>query len=97
MTGASDRPGHPSTAVDATGPTGANGGGGPVEAKAWNDGGLPSADVPAGGGLGRQGGLTTEDLKSGAGVTGGPDVVGEGDSTRGISGGHAQGSATGGG
>ena len=33
--------------------------------------------LPAGGGTGRQGGQTSEDLKRGAGVTGGPHLVEE--------------------
>ena len=56
-----------------------------------------AGDKPqAGGGTGTTGGLTTEDLKSGFGVTGGPGTVGESDDTKGTSGNAPGSSATGG-
>ncbi len=53
-------------------------------------------EPPAGGGTGTTGGLTTEDLRGGFGITGGPGVIGENDDTRGISGNTSNSSATGG-
>jgi hypothetical protein len=46
----------------------------------------PQDEAPAGGGMGRQGGLSSKDIQQGAGVTGGPDTVGEQDDVHGISG-----------
>jgi hypothetical protein len=52
---------------------------------------------PAGSATGTMGGLTSEDLQSGFGVTGGPGTTGEADDTKGVSGNRPDASATSGG